>query len=584
MVVFFLTALDQTIVATAMPRIVEQLRGLEYYAWVTTAYMLTSTVMVPIYGKLSDLYGRRRILLVGIVIFLIGSVLCGLSGEFGPLPIIGDGMTQLITARAIQGLGGAALFSAAFTVIADLYPPRERAKFAGLFGAMFGLASALGPLIGGFFTDLGTTQFLGREFAGWRWSFFVNVPLGLASLFLIAFKMPFIAPKAVGRIDFFGAAFFILALVPFLLALTWAGQEYPWRSPEILSLFVVAFTALVVFIAIQKKVKDPILPLDLFRNRVFSTCNSTGFLTGMAFLGVVMFLPLFMQLVLGVDATQSGIALMPLLFGMIISAAICGVLVTRTGNYKSYLMGGMVLLVLSMFLLSDIGAQSSSIDVSWRVFLMGIALGPSQSIFNIAIQNAVPAAVLGVATSASQFFRQIGSLIGVAIFGTLLTHHLNLNLPNHVPHVPGAQVDRFDLSEAQALAMNPDHIQEEVEVALRARYDLVARAYGGDGLAAANVISDPAFSDEIKAPLLEEPFQSNELLDRLPALRQSILAPLQDLVAATEEGLKLAFSNSIAELFKVGLWIMFIAFGVAVLIPALPFREVQLEESAGDSR
>tara|TARA_R110000868_G_scaffold13534_3_gene62952 strand:- start:607 stop:2445 length:1839 start_codon:yes stop_codon:yes gene_type:complete len=575
MVVFLLSALDQTIVATAMPRIIEQLQGLELYAWVTTAYMLSSTVMVPIYGKLGDLYGRRPILIAGVVIFLIGSVLCGLSGEFGDLPILGSGMVQLIVFRSLQGLGGAALFTSAFTIIADLYPPRERAKFAGLFGSVFALASAVGPLIGGFFTDHGTVTLFGWEVAGWRWVFYVNLPLGLFSLFLISLKMPHLPPKTTGQVDYLGAAFFVAAIVPFLLALTWGGNKYPWASAQTVSLFLAAIISFAIFIAIQMRVRDPIMPLDLFRNRVFATCNLAGFLTGMAFLGVVMFLPLFMQLVLGVDATQSGIALMPLMFGMILSSTVCGLLVSRTGHYKSFVIGGMTLLVVSMVTLMSIGPDSSSFDVSWRMFLTGFALGPSQSIFNIAIQNAVPVTVLGVATSASQFFRQIGSVVGIAIFGTMLTHNLTVELPRHVPDIPGMKTAEFDLSEAQAQAMNPGRVRNQISAAVDSRFNLIERAYRGDAEAAVKVLEDASLPTNVKAPLLEGQAASSADLLKLPEIEKSMLQQMDSLVAATEHGIKEAFSLAITGLFGIGLWIILAAFVITWFIPALPFKDSQ---------
>src|SRR3954467_13139477 len=233
MIVFLLSALDQTIVATAMPVIISQLHGLALYSWVTTAYLLSSTVMVPIWGKLGDLHGRKGVLIWGILLFLAGSWLSGLAGEFGDLPLLGGGMIQLIGFRAIQGLGGGALFTTAFAIVADLFPPRERGKFAGLFGASFGVASVLGPVIGGFFTDLGTTWLFGVPIAGWRWVFYTNLPLSLLSLFMIIAKMPKLTHRAPGRIDILGAALIVVTFVPLLLALSWGGRDYPWNSHAI---------------------------------------------------------------------------------------------------------------------------------------------------------------------------------------------------------------------------------------------------------------------------------------------------------------------------------------------------------------
>ena len=284
MIVFSLSALDQTIVSTAMPRIVAELKGLNLYAWVTTGYLLTSTVMVPIWGKLSDSHGRKRIMLAGIGIFLLGSWLSGLSTS----------MVQLIVFRAIQGIGGGALFTTAFAIIADLFEPRERSKFGGLFGSVFGLASLIGPVVGGFFTEHGTVHLLGQTIAGWRWVFYLNLPLSALALFMIIVKMPKLAHSDGAPIDVMGAGLIIAAFVPLLLALSWGGQTYPWGSPIIVGLLVLAAASLGGFLYIESKVREPIMPLELFANRIFVTCNSAGFIVSMAFMGVVTFLPLFM--------------------------------------------------------------------------------------------------------------------------------------------------------------------------------------------------------------------------------------------------------------------------------------------------
>lgn len=423
MIVFLLSALDQTVVSTAMPRIIAELNGLTLYAWVTTAYLLTSTVMVPIWGKLGDIYGRKPILLAGIGVFLAGSWLAGLSGEFGP--ILGmSGMVQLIVFRALQGIGGGALFTTAFAIIADLYPPRERGKFAGLFGSVFGLASILGPLIGGYFTDHGTVQLGGHVIAGWRWVFYVNLPLSLLSLFMILVKMPPLEHRRSGAVDYLGAVLLVAAFVPLLLALSLGGHDFAWSSPQSVGLFAFAAVALALFLWAESKVSNPILPLRLFANRVFAAANGAGFLLSMAFLGVVTFLPLYMQLGLGVNATTSGLAILPMMGGLIVSSTLAGQLVTRTGRYKPMLIGGAVLLMASFWLLTRVTAHTTLPDLCWRMAVLGLGLGPSQSLFNIAIQSAVEPHDIGVATSSNQFFRQIGSTIGVAVFGALLTHRL----------------------------------------------------------------------------------------------------------------------------------------------------------------
>jgi EmrB/QacA subfamily drug resistance transporter len=454
MIVFLLSAMDQTIVSTAMPRIVAQLQGLNLYAWVTTAYLLASTVMVPIYGKLGDLYGRKAILVAGVSIFTSGSVLCGMAGEFGAFPLLGGGMVQLIVFRALQGLGGGALFTGAFAVIADLYPPRERGKLGGLFGATFGLSSVLGPVIGGFFTDLGPTHLLGLTIAGWRWVFYVNLPLSLIALFVLIYKMPVLTHRVPGRVDFIGAILIVATFVPLLLALSWAGRDYAWTSPLILGLFAGSALGLAAFLIAESLVPNPILSLALFKNKVFATTNAAGFVTNMAFMGLVTFLPLYMQLGQGVPATVSGLTLLPLMMGLIGSAAISGLLVTKTGRYKPFLLGGTVMMVLGALLLSAVTPQTQTLDVAWRVLVLGIGLGPIQSLFSLAVQNAVKPQDIGVATSASQFFRQIGSTIGVAVFGTVLTQQLAAAAASAAAKTPGAHVHALTLSDLEQMAVN----------------------------------------------------------------------------------------------------------------------------------
>src|SRR5580658_4606066 len=428
MIVFLLSALDQTIVSTAMPVIIGQLHGLQLYSWVTTAYLLSSTVMVPVWGKLGDLFGRKPVLLAGVGLFLAGSWLSGLAGEFGDLPLLGGGMVQLIVFRAIQGLGGGALFTTAFSIIADLFPPRERGRFAGLFGAVFGFSSAVGPLLGGYFTDHGTVTIAGHVIAGWRWVFYLNIPLGLVSLFMIIAKMPKLSRAAKGKIDYVGAVLIVAGTVPLLLALTFGGQKYAWDSAVVLGLFATFAVSTILFVVVEKRVQDPIIHMELFSNRVFTWANIAGFFTSMSFLSVVAFLPLFMQLGQGLQATTSGLSTLPLMAGLIASATISGRMVTRTGRYKPFILAGVVMLLISTFLMSQMGHHTSRLDLGWRMALMGVGLGPLQGLFNVAIQNAVPMNRIGVVTSANQFFRQIGSTVGVAIFGTLLTNGLNNKL------------------------------------------------------------------------------------------------------------------------------------------------------------
>jgi EmrB/QacA subfamily drug resistance transporter len=520
-VVVLLSALDQTIVATAMPRIIEQLQGLSMYAWVTTAYMLTSTVSVPLYGKLSDQYGRKPILILGVVLFLVGSALCGLSGEFGSLPVVGGGMMQLVVFRALQGLGAGALMTVSFAVMADMYPPRERGKLFGVFGSVFGLATVVGPFIGGFFTDHGTVSMAGYEIAGWRWVFYVNLPLGALALFMIIYRMPALRKGGGGNIDYLGAVLVVLTAASLLLGLTLGGTHYAWDSPNILGLFGVSIVALAIFIWIEGHAPQPILPLHLFSIPTFRLATLGSFIMSMAFLGVVMFMPLYMQVVQGVSAMQSGVALLPLMLTLIVSSIGSGRIVARTGKYKGLMISGGVLLAAGVWSLTGIGADSTQADLTWRLALTGLGLGPAQTLFNLVIQNAAPANHIGVATSMSQFSRGIGSTVGVAIFGTLLTHALSDELPKHVPQLPGGNISQLDLSHAQSQAMNVDKIRARVNAALDERYQVVVRAFNEDQRAVEEVLADPRLPEAIKAPLRDGGLRAkthDELEERAAAL------------------------------------------------------------------
>jgi EmrB/QacA subfamily drug resistance transporter len=451
-VVFLLSALDQTIVSTAMPRIIAELNGLALYSWVTTAYLLTSTVMVPIWGKLGDLFGRKPVLLASIGFFLVGSWVSGVAGEFGDLPVVGGGMTQLIVARALQGIGGGGLFTTAFAIIGDLYPPNERAKLGGMFGAVFGLASVIGPLVGGYFTDHGTVTLLGHLVAGWRWVFYLNLPLSILSLFMVIYKMPSMSHRAKGRVDYVGATLIVATVVPLLLALTFGGHTRPWTSPLELLLFGGAALGLALYIFAERFAADPILPLSLFKNTIFSASNLAGFLVSMSFMSTIAFLPLFMQLGQSMKATTSGMALLPLMAGMMGSAMVSGRLVARSGQYRLYMLTGIGITFLGIWLLSRMSPATSQFDVSWRILLLGVGLGPAQNLFTLAMQNALPKSQMGVVTSSSQFFRQIGATMGVALFGTILTSRLDASLGKIMPGVDAGKLQQLVAHNGAALA------------------------------------------------------------------------------------------------------------------------------------
>ncbi len=417
-----LAALDNTIVATAGPRIQTDLNiAAGLYAWITTAYLVASTVMIPIYGKLSDLFGRKIVLVFGVVLFLAGSALCGLS----------ESATFLILARAIQGLGSAALFTSAFSIVADLYPPAERGRISGLFGAVFGLSSVLGPLVGGFITD----------HLSWHWAFFINLPVGAVALTFILTRMPALRqPQASGaarpRVDFAGAFWLIVGVVPLLLALSLGkGQAstsstgYLWGSWQILSLFALAVIGVVAFVLTERRAPDPILNLRLFRNTTFAFGNISAFIVGMAFLGPIIFLPLFMVNVVGLSATNSGLTITPLSLGIVAGNILSGQLVSRFGKYKPLLLTGLVILMVAFAVMAfTLTADATQASVTLKMVLLGIGLGPTIPLYTLAIQNAVEPRMTGVATSSATFFRSLGNVVGVAVLGTVFANVLSSGL------------------------------------------------------------------------------------------------------------------------------------------------------------
>ena len=553
-----LAGLDQTIVSTAGPAIQRDLViSPALYPWITTAYLVASTVMVPVYGKLSDVRGRKPVLLFAIALFLTGSVLCGLS------PTVG----ALIGARALQGLGAAGLFTTAFAVIADLFPPRERGRYTGLVGAIMGLSSVVGPLVGGFLTD---------NF-GWHWVFFVNLPVGAIALWFIAARMPRIGGSARGErppLDLPGILWLMLAVVPLLLALS-LGRSAPaphepgfaWASAPILGMLATAAAGTALFLRQERRAPDPILDLRLFRHRTVAYGIAATFVLGAGFLSAVVFLPLFMVNVVGVTATRAGLTMTPLTFGMVAGSVLSGRLVARTGRYKPLMLGGLALLATGFAVMAfTLSPTSGQLELTAKMVLVGLGIGPTLPLYTLAVQNAAPGGEIGVVTAASTFARSLGQVMGVALVGTVfastlattLARETNTALAN-VP--PGAR--------ALLAAASPTRVSGGAEETAGVSFDAArvktqlrrAMSAGGDVLGATQGTPTPspgaAGRDVAPAP---------------GAIAESDRAAALGAVDALSNAFKRSFTHAIERLYLMGLGFVAVATLLTLRIPQLPLR------------
>ncbi len=432
MLSLLLAALDQTIVGTAMPRIVAELQGLDYYAWVTTAYLVTSTTMTPIAGKLGDLFGRKPFLIAGMVGFVASSWLCGLS----------QNMAELVIFRAIQGLFGGLLFASVFTVLADLFPPQTRARMQGLFGAVFGLASVIGPFTGGYITD----------HFGWRWVFYVNAPIGVLAVVFVLLWLPFVRTKASWRdIDFMGSFALAAGLVPLLIALS-ITRDHAWNSLPVVGLLALAAVFLVAFVAIERRVEHPIVPLQLFRNPTFSVSMLVGFLTAFAMFGTIIFTPLIFQGVLGISATNSGSLVTPMMLGLVVASVITGQAMVRIKRYRYLGTLGVIVMGAGLYLLSNVTAASTVAEVVVGIVVVGLGIGVTFPLYINAVQSAVPQNMLGVASSQIQFWRNVGGTVGTAVLGAILARQLPGHIQTQIAglHLPAQVVSKFNLGSGSS--------------------------------------------------------------------------------------------------------------------------------------
>ncbi|QLG10652.1 MFS transporter [Deinococcus sp. D7000] len=581
----FLSALDQTIVATSLPRIVADLNGINLYAWVTTAYLLAGTAMVPIYGKLSDIYGRKPVLMFGIVVFLLGSALCGMSGEPFLGNLFGGGMMQLIVFRGLQGFGAAALTSVAFAIIADIFAPAERGRYQGLFGAVFGLSSVIGPLLGGFLTDN----------ISWRWVFYVNLPIGLIALAFIFSKMPRLASGLKPKIDYVGAVLVLTFSVPLLLALTFGAEpEYGWTNPTVLALFAGAAVSLIAFLFVESRHESPILPLTLFENPTFAWGVAARFFLGAAFLGAILFLSLYLVNVQGVSATKAGTATIPLTVGLIIGSVASGQLASRLGYYKNLILIGLAMMIGGFYLLSTLNADTAYGRVIFYMVILGLGIGPALPLFTLAIQNAVHRWEIGVATSSGQFFQQMGSTIGTAVFGAVLTSTLATQVPEQFRAAeagqPPAVVAQLETAAKQASdagsargggdAPTFDSVQAKITAGFAKTFGSVETAVQGGDLSA--LTQDPSLPEALRSGLGNIPaaaLQSEQgragvlaqIKSQLDEAQKAAVTDARKVFDLSSRAFKVAFANTISRIYLISIFVALLA-----LLCTLPMPNMRL--------
>jgi len=510
----FLAALDQTIVGTALPKILTEFNALDKLSWVVTAYLLTSTIAVPISGKLSDLFGRRLLLTSGIVIFVLASMLSGVA----------QNIDQLIAYRALQGVGAGILMANAFAIIGDLFDARERGKWQGIFGAVFGLSSLVGPLLGGFLTD-GHAIF--GLMTNWRWTFFINVPVGAVAFSLIARYMPTIIDRTTKPvIDYLGAALLTVGLASLVLATSLGGTNgWAWNSAQIIGLFASTVVFLTAFVFAERKAKDPILPLRFFKVPVFNLISIMFLLFGMSFFGAIIYIPTFAQLVLNFSATNSGVILLPMVAALTVGSIVIGQIINKTGKYKIFIVAGLLLAGLGVFTMTGLNPSSTYFDLAWRMALAGIGLGMAMPVFSLAVQNALPQKDLGAATSSTQLFRSIGGTVGLAIMGGMLNNFLNDKLKD-VHNEPFVKIAQQSGHGAQFNNIDANSLQQ--------------------------VLSAPA-QDAIKG----------QLHGQQPAL---------DAFGHLVHTLQNAFSSSITQVFMISAIVMGVAFLISFAVKEIPLK------------
>jgi len=449
-VTMFFAAMNQTVVSTALPTIVANLHGFSLYAWVLTAYILTSAVTVPIYGKLSDMYGRKPFYLFGLIMFMAGAAVSGLAHS----------MEALIAARAVQGIGGGAMLSMPRATIGDIFNPRERGRWMGLIVSIYGLASIIGPTLGGWITDT----------LGWRWVFYINLPFGLAAFVAVFYALPWVRTEHHAKLDWTGSLLLVLALLPILLAFTWAGNQFTWSSPQILGLLLFGIAMLTLFIFNERHVEEPLLAPFLFANPIFRSALAAGLLVSMAMFGSLLFLPLFAQSVLGLSAQGSGIVLTPMMLSFITGSFVGGQIISRTGRYKAQAVIGSLILLTGTVLLFQMDQESGWPVVVRNMVILGIGIGTILPLLSVAIQNAFPYRVMGVVNSTQQFTRSLGAVIAAPILGTILNNQFGSRLQTNMPQQLKHAIRSLPAASQQALLDPQSLTSAHAQEAIRSRF------------------------------------------------------------------------------------------------------------------
>lgn len=506
-----LSSLDQTIVSAAMPQIVEELNGVVHLSWVFTAYMLASTITVPVFGKLSDQMGRRGMYLLAIIVFLLGSILSGMALSMG----------QLILFRGIQGIGGGAMMVSAVATIGDIIPPAQRGRYQGLIGGAFGVSSVLGPLLGGWIS----------HYFSWRWIFYINIPLGGLAFFVLAMGLPKIARVARRTVDYKGAAYLTMAILPFLLALVWSGSQFHWVSFQTAGLFGISIASLVQFIRVEKKVAEPIMTFALFQNRAYLISIAISFLTAMAMYSAIMFIPFFAQGVLWVSPARSGLMMMPMMLGLVAASIVGGQITSRSGRYKSVLVFGVVMATLALWMCTQIGIDTTPSELIVFMGILGIGLGTTFPIINLVVQSAFDRDRMGEVTAGVQLFRSLGGTIGTAILGGVLNMKMT-GMADLLGRHPFVVTMRRAFPDAGFSHLDSNLLQSTLTVACQS-----------------NFISQ---------------FQTVSVFTR-----ETLLNSFPDYLVAV----RLGYSQAIDQVFWVGTLIMILAIGAVLLIPEIPLRK-----------